>query len=435
MQTPVLIYIEKLTPRIDYIFKFIFKNILNIPFGFTTSLNKVASFNDIFINYSTNAQLGGLHIQPHGILEEDNITNQIIIKTQWQGLPIFFNTAGNFLPFDIFGASFYLLTRYEEYLETSCDEHGRFHHTNSLAFKNNFLQQPLINLWAWQFNNLLQQQVVRIANQPLGAKSHLITYDIDMISSYTHKGFKRNWGGVLRAIKSLNFKEALQRITVMLGNKKDPFDTFDTIIKQLKDRQSLFFFLCAEQVSRFDKNTSPHHKRIHAVIKKIQNAGHEVAIHPSYYSDTNKNLILAEKSILERIAATSIFKSRQHYIKLKYPDTIMQLQEAGIKTDYSLGYGGINGYRASTGTPHLFFNLTTNKVASIIMHPFCWMDANSYYEQKLTAIQANEELNHYQHQAQLANDYCTCIWHNFSLIDEAPWQGWLAIHNKFVEHL
>ena len=47
------------------------------------------------------------------------------------------------LDFDILAASFWLLSRYEEYQDFQMDNHGRFSAKESLAFKNNFLKFPL----------------------------------------------------------------------------------------------------------------------------------------------------------------------------------------------------------------------------------------------------------------------------------------------------
>ena len=47
------------------------------------------------------------------------------------------------IPFDIFAASFYLITRYEEYLPHVQDVHERFPADESIAFKNGFLEQPV----------------------------------------------------------------------------------------------------------------------------------------------------------------------------------------------------------------------------------------------------------------------------------------------------
>ena len=50
-------------------------------------------------------------------------------------------------PFDIFGASFFMLSRYEEYLPHIKDEYGRFEAKESLAFKYGFLEIPIVDKW------------------------------------------------------------------------------------------------------------------------------------------------------------------------------------------------------------------------------------------------------------------------------------------------
>ena len=50
-----------------------------------------------------------------------------MVISQWKGLPVFFQTTSDSdIPFDVFAASFFLVSRYEEYLEFQPDAHGRF---------------------------------------------------------------------------------------------------------------------------------------------------------------------------------------------------------------------------------------------------------------------------------------------------------------------
>ena len=69
----------------------------------------------------------------------------------------FFKSEGDY-PFDIFSAVFYLLSRYEEYLPHKKDMYGRYAHENSLAFKEGFLNLPLINIWLEDFKNVLKKK-------------------------------------------------------------------------------------------------------------------------------------------------------------------------------------------------------------------------------------------------------------------------------------
>jgi hypothetical protein len=73
------------------------------------------------------------------IVNETGIHEQKINCSEWKGKKIFFATAGD-IPFDIFSAAFYLLSRYEEYLPHELDEYGRYSHTGSIAYKEDFLK-------------------------------------------------------------------------------------------------------------------------------------------------------------------------------------------------------------------------------------------------------------------------------------------------------
>src|SRR5205085_3247674 len=117
------------------------------------------------INYSTERiSPSELHIQPVDLLFEKNITQQTIECFDWQGLKVFFRTGGD-ISFDIIAATFYLISRYEEYLPHAKDEFGRYVHINSLAFKEHFLHLPLVNLW---WNKLLQVISKKYPHAPLG---------------------------------------------------------------------------------------------------------------------------------------------------------------------------------------------------------------------------------------------------------------------------
>ena len=55
--------------------------------------------------------------------------------------------------------SFFLLSRYEEYLPHSKDQYGLYAHENSIAYKEGFLHQPLINIWLEDFRKLLEKKI------------------------------------------------------------------------------------------------------------------------------------------------------------------------------------------------------------------------------------------------------------------------------------
>ena len=56
---------------------------------------------------------------------------------------------------DIFASSFFMLTRWEEYVNKSRDLHNRFPGNESLALKFNFLNRPIVNEYVVMLKNMM----------------------------------------------------------------------------------------------------------------------------------------------------------------------------------------------------------------------------------------------------------------------------------------
>ena len=113
----ILVYSHKITPRLTYIFRQIFVRILELPVSFTSTIEKFISHSGPKLSY-TNQPLGNeFFIKSHELLFQQGIHETEFEVEKWKGLPAFFKTGSQSrLPYDIFAASFYLISRYEEYL-------------------------------------------------------------------------------------------------------------------------------------------------------------------------------------------------------------------------------------------------------------------------------------------------------------------------------
>ena len=144
------------------------------------------------------------------------------------------------------------------------------------------------------------------------------------------------------------------------------------------------------------------------------------------------NLLKKEKELLEAMSAQEIIKSRQHYVRFNMPEGYQRLVTAGITDDYSMGYGSINGFRASVASSFYWYDLEKEAQTSLRIHPFCFMDANSYYEQKQNAEQAYEELIYYYTACKVVNGTLITIWHNNFLGTAKEFKGWQEVYEKFI---
>jgi hypothetical protein len=427
----VILYTTFTSNRLSYILSFIFNEVLGIGFQHTTSIEELNNSPLCKINYSHENIEADITIVPVELLSKKTLENQDIDLITWQKNSVFFKTSDNEIPFDIFAASFFLLSRYEEYLPHNKDEYGRYSHKESTAFKYNFLHLPLVDIWLQEFKSILKTKNASLVFTP-SHFNYLPTYDIDIAYSYMHKGFKRNLGGVLKDTLKGKFNLAKMRINVLKQKQKDPYDTYDYLdaLHKKYNLSPIYFFLVGQQ-GKYDKNIPITHTAMQSLIKNTAEK-YAIGIHPSFQSNWNNEALVTEINSLSTVAKP-ISKNRQHYIYFDIQTTFSHLISLQITDDYSMGYGSINGFRASTSHSHNWFDVKNNEVTSLRMHPFCYMEANSFFEQKMNCEEASEELNHYKHIVKKVNGTLITIWHNFSLGEEPQWIGWREVYEKFLE--
>ena len=429
----LLIFTHITSPRLQYICYFIFKDLLGTDFIITVDTEEFKNYDGPKINYSNHSVPGhGLWIKAQELLFEELIIPQRIVCFEWNGTKAFFNTGTADFPFDILAASFYLVSRYEEYLPHEKDEYGRYAHENSLAYRAGFLDIPLVNIWVKDLAETLAHKYSTF-NFHYPTFSFLPTYDIDIAYSYKHKGLSRNVGGFFSS-------PSLDRIRVLLGSKKDPFDTYDWL-DDLHDQHKLkpvYFFLVAEKNGRYDKNILPHKDAMWELVGR-HSKKYEIGLHPSWQCGNDERLIKKERIQLEAMMRHNaagllppVTSSRQHYIRFNLPQTYLALMNAGITDDYSMGYGSINGFRASVASSFYWYDLETEDQTSLRIHPFCFMDANSFYEQKQGSSEALSEMMHYYGQCKSVEGTMISIWHNNFFGSVKMFDGWKETYQQFI---
>ncbi len=422
----MLIYAHTSTPRLQYICKFIFEEQLGISHSITTHAESFNKHDGPKINYSNQAMDGSLfRLSNYPLLFETGIQPQTTDCFESNGYKAFFKTTDSDFAFDIFAASFYLLSRYEEYLPHTKDMYGRYAHENSLAFKEGFLHQPVVSYWLQDFRKALLQLFPGLK---LRSKTFLYipTYDIDIAWSFKSKGLLRTVGGFFKS-------PSLKRIGVLAGLQQDPFDCYD-YLKDLHKNDRLppiFFFLVATSNSQYDKNISPFNMHMWRLIK-THGRQYKIGLHPSWRSYEKPALIQKEKKIIETASKTVVTKSRQHYIKLDLPSTFEHLLKAGITADYSMGYGSINGFRTSIASSFLWYNLDQETMTALRLHPFCFMDANSFFEQKQDAATSLKELRYYYEECKKVDGEMISIFHNYLLGTDPLFAGWREMYGEFI---
>ncbi|HEX4957682.1 MAG TPA: polysaccharide deacetylase family protein [Lacibacter sp.] len=425
----LLIFTHHITPRLQYIIDYLNEK-MNWQAVLTDDATLYKSHHSEKINYSTERLATDvLFIYASGLLHEQEIRKQQIDCFEWHKTIAFFKTEDD-IGFDLFSAIFFCISRYEEYLEHEPDEYGRYAHWNSLAWKNNFLNKPIVDSWLKEFGKLLQSKFNALTIHH-SAFTFIPTYDIDIAWTYKHKGFLKNLAASVKYPSTI-----AQRLRVLSGLQQDPFHSYDWMCQLHQAHQLLpiYFFLVAEERGKLDKNISPATNAIQQLIQQTTKEA-EVGLHPSVYSNTAKECLMKEKERLQRIIRKPVTKSRHHYLLVHLPHSYRELLTAGITDDYTMGYGTVNGFRASTSRSFLWYDLENESVTQLRIHPFAFMEANNFYELKQTADEALQELLQLTDEVQKVNGTLITIFHNHFLGTDPMFTGWREVYDRFVKQV
>ena len=370
----LLIYTHKITPRFSYIMRHMFTKILGIKIILTTTVEDFIKHKGPKITYTKQPLQNEFFVRSNDLLFEQGINAIDISINDWDGVPAFFATGErSSIPFDVFSAGFYLLSRYEEYLPHVKDMHGRFPPKESIAYQNDFLQIPLVDLWALKLLDALKE---KFPDVEVVKRKYNFTSIIDVTSShcYAYRGIVRGISGFLLDLVYFRLKRIVQRVTVLFNPSKDPYNNYEYLIDLHKKYsiKSMFFFQFASY-STYDKNVSTNNNKFKFLIKSVADYS-LVSLATSYSSFGNVTLIKKEKKELSSVINRPINYSRIRYNRVDIPETYRNLVEAEFTDDYTMGYTSEIGFRAGTCTPFYFYDIPLEIQQPIKIHPFAVHD-------------------------------------------------------------
>lgn len=423
----LLVYTHKISPRLKYVFNHICTQILGIKVQFTTKVENFIAHDSIKMSYTKQPLGKEFYIKSHDILYEQGVSDIDINVQKWEDTKcFFFNGDKNAMLFDVFAASFYLISRYEEYLPHVKDTYGRYLATESLAYKHGFLNKPVVDIWAYKFKAAIHNY---FPNYIFPTKTYSIKPVIDVPTPYNFKlkGIMRTLGGTIKDVFRLKFKSLYIRYGVLFGFQHDPFDTFKYIInkqKQEKCKFLVFFFIGS--YSTFDKGINIHKRKYASLIKHVADYCH-VALKASYFSISNMSVLKKEKIIIQDVINTSLNASRYSFSKVNLPESYRNLVQLEINEDYSMGYVNYIGFRAGSCTPFLFYDLdyevqTPLKVNSFHLMDFALLKTKSMLDKK-------KELTTIINEVKKVNGTFVPIFHNYTFSNDNQWKGFKELFN------
>lgn len=434
LKKPLLIYVTKITPRLEYSVRLIFEQILGLEIRVVDDTAEFRDEDQPRINYSSQRIGTEPFVKADTLLFNTDVVISPPDATEDDGITGFFPVSGDSLMrFDPLASVFYTVTRMEEYTSGERDIHGRFPAKKSILYQLGILGEPIVNRWALLLFKKLRDFYPYL-ELPAKAFSVRVAIDIDNAWAYRGKGWMRTSGSILRDIIHGKWSSVSGRLAVLTGRKSDPYDTYDYLFKTLEGkRDQVLFFLHVGNYGRFDRPVSWKKSVYRQLIREV--AMHfRVGIHPSYLSSSEggNHRVMTEKERLSKIIGSEITCSRQHYLRLNIPETYRTLIQSGITEDYSMGYAEITGFRAGICTPFRFYDLTEEKETSLTVYPVPVMDVTLRNYMGLSAEEASMTMANLMQEIQNAGGVLVVSWHNESLTNEDEWKDYRIVFEQVL---
>ena len=317
-----------------------------------------------------------------------------------------------YIGLDVVASSFFMLSRWEEVVIPERDHHGRFMAKDALAYKNDFLQRPVVNEYVEILREALEWLGFSVVNN---RESELIpTHDID---SY------RMWGSPKKLLGRLkyyvNYKKPISwwfsfdipsYIKNLLGLGKDPYDTFDEMMSLSEDHQVKSYFMLMDYGrTQFDKYYRVTVPRIQQIIQSIKERGHGLGFHPSYSVFNHQGLF--DQAYKEVKAYVSPF-GRQHFLRFDPGSTWRIWDQAGLQWDSTVYYAEAPGFRCGTCYTFSVFDVINRKQLELKEKPMCFMEQTSMTYLKSDPAEMKEQLEYLLRQVVQYDGEFVFLWHN-----------------------
>ncbi|MBX2977848.1 MAG: polysaccharide deacetylase family protein [Flavobacteriales bacterium] len=432
MRPTVNVVLEDHTPRAGYAVRQVLERMLGWRVGILGPRAGALPSEAPLLYYGTHAPAGAFHVVPDGLLSDKGANIPDPAVGEHQGVPILFPVAGGALPYDLFSAAFFLLSRMEEYGDLPMDQHGRPSTAALHGARHGYLHRPLVDEWALQLAAQWALIDPRVP-APLRRYRQVFTIDLDNGFKYAGRPLWRTLGSAARDLLSGRSEELLERYRTLVGARPDPYDVYAhlaEVIPTCADRSVVFVLNAAR--GTWDHAVPIQHTAYADRLRGLKRWA-TVGIHPSYTSSTTLGRTAAEMGSLAKVLGTEVRVSRQHFLRMRIPDTYRELQAAGITEDHSMGLHDRIGFRAGTCTPYQWYDLLEERATDLEVHPFAVMDNTLRHKLQLSPADAMAHAAELVGRVRAVNGTFTGLWHESFLGDDRANGGWREAILNIIE--
>lgn len=340
--------------------------------------------------------------------------------------------------FDLLGAVFFMLTRYEEVAAPTFDYHDRYNSKHSLAVRNCFDMRPLADEYIalLRFFVLQLDPSVKIKSQYYSVE---LSHDLDRPYRFgSLSGYLKVFLGHILKRRSIGLtaewlRQGVRRIR---GREFDCFFVGLQTLLEISERHGLRsqINIMGAEGGLHDEGYDPAAIPLRETLKSAEARGHIIGFHPGYHTYNDPKRFAEERKRVEEGLGVQITRVRQHYLRMKVPSTWRMWYENQIMEDGSLGFPDRNGFRAGTSHAYTLFDLENHCELHVRETPLIVMDGalKAGFNESLGPDQAIVKANRLADLCKKYGGTFSLLWHNSSF--NGDWAGWEKVYESIVKH-
>lgn len=417
----LIVFSTVLTSRIKYIFNFIFRDILKAEVEFTGNSKFFLDSTNAKISYGDAPLADELFFKSSALLFSNKLEETKIKTIPFGDYQVPFPVQNSQPPFDVFAASFFILSRYEEYLHQQKTT-DNFRANKSYQSKWKILDRPIIDEWAMILRNIILTKYPQFKfHEKSFSQQPTINFDIP---AQIPSGFINKTKFFLNTIvsKENNFISAgFDRLTGLDVNVEQALPTIVSYLR-LKNVSPVFFVGFPDIPDDYTGITG---------ISKILNKTAVGLLRPCASDKQKISNVKAGLVKLKKILPDQVILSSQQLEVLKFPLCYLNLLNSAVTSDYSMGYAETPGFRAGTCTPFNWYDLQLEKVTALNVKSYCFTDAAL---EQLNTEDINEIIAHFSHSVKVVNGTLVSSWQLRSLSTHLKYKKLNNAFKQMLEH-
>jgi len=415
----IIVYSQLLTPRIKYIFNFIFNAVLKVETEFTGNKEHFLQSGHVKISYGDKPLGDELFFKNVGLLLSNKVEIIKLKTIPFGDYQVPFPVEDAALPFDVFAASFFILSRYEEYVHHFNSDQD-FTAKDSLQHKWKLLPRPIIDEWALLLKNMVKKKYPSF-KFPEKKFQYYPTINFTLKPDVP-TGFLPKTKFMFRTLFDKKQKFLSTVFDELTGLGVNPQQIIhDLNFDTLKGKAIFFISFPEDEKNRLNFNNS-------AAFLSDKQLG---LLQPCSTDKEKSSALKSGLLHLAKMQSTNInFKSQQLDL-LKLPACYLTLLSSGIIADYSMGYPDKTGFRAGTCTSFNWYDLQLEKVTPIQVNSYAISDTAIHYQSVADAINTIKDLID---AVKLVDGQFYSSWQLKNLSENVKFKKWKALFNEMLKY-